>query len=136
MSSFFTGNILNEYALSAEKFETVVGLGASKSEVLKIFSIGLSPEDLGQGATYAKLDEWVKKNYGGLSFEAAYDLIQSITVKKFEDAMVELGVRGNPSAIAIMNEVIRKKESSSVVTVNFVNSLPAESEEDKEDEGI
>ena len=41
MGSFFTGNILNEYALTTEKFETVVGLGKSKAEVRRIFCLGI-----------------------------------------------------------------------------------------------
>ena len=48
--------------------------------------------------------------------------------------MVELGIRGNPSAIAIMNEVIRKKENASVSQVVFVNQMPLETEADKEDD--
>lgn len=133
MSSFFDGSLLDEFALTKEKFETVVGLGSPKAEVLKIFSIALSPETYGEGATMAMLDKWCLENYN-LPFGTVYDLLQSVTVKKFEDCMLELGLRGNPSAIGIMNEVIRKKESNGVVQVNFVNSLPLESEEDKEDE--
>ena len=134
MSSFFNGSLLDEYSLNKAKFEGVVGLGASKSEVLKLFSVSLSPEDLGKSADFAKLDRWCQDNYNGMDFATVYDLIQAMTVKKFEDAMLELGVRGNPSAIAIMNEVIRKKENNGIVQVNFVNSLPLESEEDKEDD--
>ena len=133
MSSFFKGGLLDEYALTKEKFETVVGLGTPKAEVLKIFSVSLSPETYGEGATMAMLDKWCLDNYK-MPFGTVYDLLQSITVKKFEDSMLDLGLRGNPSAIAIMNEVIRKKESSGIVTVNFVNTLPPESEDEKEDD--
>lgn len=133
MSSFFTGGLIDEYALTKPKFETVVGLGAPKKEVLKIFAVSLSPETYGEGATEAMLDKWCQENYN-LPFGTVYDLLQSITVKKFEDSMLDLGLRGNPGAIAIMNEVIRKKESSSLVAVNFVNTLPPESEADKEDD--
>lgn len=133
MSSFFKGNLLDEYALTKEKFESVVGLGTPKKEVLKIFSVSLSPETYGDGATEAMLDKWCQENYK-MPYGTVYDLLQSITVKKFEDSMLELGLRGNPSAIAIMNEVIRKKESSSLVAVNFVNTLPPESEAEKEDD--
>ena len=48
--------------------------------------------------------------------------------------MVDLGIRGNPSAIAIANEVIRKKENSSIVTINYVNQLPLEDEDSKADD--
>lgn len=134
MSSFFKGSLLDEFALTQERFEMVVGLGTPKAEVLKMFSVALSPDDLGEGATYAMLDKWCQEHYNGMPFTTVYDLLQAMTLKKFEDCMLELGIRGNPSAIAIMNEVIRKKESSGIVQVNFVNTLPLEKENDKEND--
>lgn len=134
MSSFFNGSLLDECALNKTNFEGFVGLGRSKKEILEVFAIALSPDDLGASADYSMLDKWCKENYNGLGFDHVYALIQAATLKKFEDCMVELGVRGNPSAIAIMNEVIRKKENNGIVQVNFVNQLPAETEEDKEDD--
>ena len=149
MSSFFNGSLLDEYALSKSRFEGVVGLGASKAEVCRMFCLGLlqwAGEDTygldvieycsGETGKHVLklLDDWCRENYFGMPFASVYELIQTTTVKKFEDAMLELGVRGNPSAIAIMNEVIRKKENNGIVQVNFVNSLPPETEADKEND--
>mgnify|MGYP003294900264 CR=1 FL=1 len=130
MSSFFSGNLLDECALNKVNFEGAIGLGASKKEVLEMFALSLSPDDLGEGANYAMLEKWCQENYNGLGFGHVYDLIQAATLKKFKDCMMELGIRGNPSAIAIMNEVIRKKESS-VVEIKFVSDLPREEAEDE-----
>jgi len=134
MSSFFNGSLLNECILNKENFEAAVGLGNSKKEILEMFALSLSPDDLGQSASYAMLDKWCKETYSGLGFDHVFSLLQAATMKKYKDAMLELGIRGNPSAIALMNEIILKKENSGIVQVNFVNSLPLESEEDKEDE--
>ena len=134
MSSFFNGSLLDECALNKSNFEGFIGLGRSKKEILEVFALALSPEDLGASASYAMLDKWSKENYNGLGFNQVYDLIQAATLKKFEDCMVELGIRGIPSAIAIMNEVIRKKENSGIVQVNFVNQMPLETEDDKADD--
>ena len=131
MSSFFSGSLIDECVLTKSNFEAYVGLGRSKKEILEVFSLSLSPEDLGASASYAMLDNWCKENYNGLGFDQVYALLQAATLKKFEDAMLELGIRGNPSAIAIMNEVIRKKETNGIVQVNFVNTLPLENEDDK-----
>ena len=132
--SFFDGNLLNECVLNKKNFEGFVGLGHSKKEILQVFALSLSPEDLGESADYAKLDKWCKDNYDGLGFDQVFNLLQAITLKKFEDCMLDLGIRGNPSAIAIMNEVIRKKENNSIVTINYVNQLPLEGEESKADD--
>ena len=134
MSTFFNGSLLDECILNKNNFEGYVGLGRSKKEILEVFALSLSPDDLGKSASYAMLDDWCKKEYGGLGFDHVYALVQAATLKKFEDAMVELGIRGNPSAIAIMNEVIRKKENASVSQVVFVNQMPLETEADKEDD--
>lgn len=134
MSNFFDGGLLDEFILTKDNFEKVVGLGASKAEVVKIFSVSLSPLDCGASADTGMMDYWCRQNYGGMPFATVYDLIQCMTVKKFEDCMLELGIRGNPSAISIMNEVIRKKENNGLVQVNFVNTLPLESESESENE--
>ena len=133
-TSFFAESLLNECVLNKNNFEAAISYGNSKKEVLKMFSLSLSPEDLGEGATYAMLDKWCKENYGGLGFNHVYDLLQAAVVKKYQDYLLELGIRGNPSAIAVMNEVILKKENNGIVQINFVNELPAETEEDKEND--
>ena len=135
MSSFFNGSLLDECILNKTNFEGAVSLGSSKKEVLEMFALSLSPETLGEGASYAMLDEWCRENYAGLGFDHVYSLLQAATMKKYKDFMLELGIRGNPSAIALMNEVILKKENSGIVQVNFVNNLPLESEDDKLNDG-
>lgn len=152
MSSFFKEeSIVSGYVLTKQKFETVIGLGGTLAEVRRMFCIpalrwngeeklaeGLDVIDYcanEEGARHIMhiLDKWCLQEYQ-MPFKSVYDLIQSMTVKEFEDCMLELGIRGNPSAIAIMNEVIRKKENSGIVQVNFVNTLPLEGESDKEDD--
>lgn len=148
MGSFFNGSLLDEYTLTKEKFETVVGLGSSHQQVKLIFCLGLltwAGEDTygidvdeylsGEKMKHLDkiLDRWCLETYR-IPYNSVYHLIQEHAIKHFEDLMVELGVRGNPSAIAIANEVIRKKENSSIVTINYVNQLPLEGEESKEDD--
>lgn len=148
MGNFFNGSLLDEYALTKEKFETVIGLGASHAEVRRIFCLGAlrynGEETRGidvveyctgeTGKHIEKiLDNWCLEKYQ-IPYASVYMLIQETTVKHFEDLMLELGIRGNPTAIAIANEVIRKKENNGVVQINFVNNLAPETEEDKEDD--
>lgn len=149
---FFDGSLLDEInEITKDKFETVVGLGASHHEVRVHFCLGLliwSGEDIygldldewtkdPKGEKCKKLerllDKWCLEQYR-VPYMTAYHLIQERTIKKFENLMVDLGIRGNPSAIAIANEVIRKKEASSIVTINYVNQLPLEGEDSKKDD--
>lgn len=148
---FFDGSLLNEInQITKESFETVVGLGASHHEVRVHFCLGLliwAGEDIygldldewtnPKGEKCKKLerllDKWCLEQYH-VPYMTAYHLIQEKTVKKFENLMVDLGIRGNPSAIAIANEVIRKKESSGLVQITYVNQLPPEGEDSKLDD--
>ena len=145
--SFFTGKLLDEFSLTKEKFETVVGLGSSHAEVRTIFCLGLLAWN-GEDTYGLHVDEYLKENCKHIEqlldkwcleiyhipYATVYHLLQEMTVKHFEDLMIDLGIRGNPSAIAIANEVIRKKENNGIVQINFVNSLPLETEKDKEDD--
>ena len=148
MSLLFNGGLLDEYALTKEKFETAVGLGKTKSQIRLIFCLPilryagentfgldvidyLSQPDNAKHVDYV-LDKWCLENYG-IPYNSVYEIIQETIVTHFEDMMSELGVRGNPSAIAIANEVIRKKESSPIAQVVFVNQLP-NADDDKDDE--
>ena len=147
MSSLFNsnnGSILDSYVMNKTKFENYIGIGKSLAEVRFMFCkaiLNWAGEDTygldiveyckGDGLKHVDflLDKWCLQTYG-MPYSTVYHLIQDATVAEFEDLMVDLGIRGNPSAIAIANEVIRKKENSGIVQVNFVNKLPLESDND------
>ena len=144
MGIFFTGSVLDEYALNKDKFEACIGLGRSKAEMRKLFCLGLLAWDkrdisnidaLSYAEQNAKeldylLDKWSRENYN-MPFATVYELIQYAVVTKYEEAMADLAVQGHTKAIDIMEEVIRKKENTNVTTINFINALPEETEDDK-----
>ena len=43
-------------------------------------------------------------------------------------------MRGNPSALGIIDRAIQKDEASQTVKIEFLTQLPEENEEDKEDD--
>lgn len=149
MSSLFKNSVIDSISLDKEKFENFIALGKSIQQVREMFCLPLlswngedisnldipayfkSPENVAHISSL--LEKWCRENYN-IPFNSVYHLVQSSAVSEFEDVMVELGIRGNPSAIAIANEVIRKEKANSVVSINFINSLPTESEEDKLDD--
>ena len=147
MGALTKGNLLDNFEINKEKFETAVSLGKSHHQIRTLFCLGLliwNGEDiygLDVGEYLEKnckhieglLDKWCLENYR-LPYNTVYSLLQEQAIANFEDLMVGLGIRGHVSALGIANEIIRKKENTGVVTVNFVNALPPESEAEKEDD--
>lgn len=147
MGALTKGNLLDNFDINKEKFETAVSLGKSHHQIRTLFCLGLllwNGEDvygldveeyLKENCKHIEklLDKWCLQEYH-LPYKTVYPLIQETAVANFEDMMVSLGIRGHVTALGIANEIIRKKENSGVVVVNFVNQLPPESEEDKEDD--
>lgn len=147
MGALTKGNLLESFEINKEKFETAVSLGKSHHQIRTLFCLGLliwNNEDvygldveeyLEKNCKHieALLDKWCLEQYR-LPYNTVYSLLQETAITNFEDMMVSLGIRGHVTALGIANEIIRKKENSGVVTINFVNSLPSESESDKEDD--
>ena len=147
MGALTKGNLLDSFDITKEKFETAVSLGKSHHQIRTLFCLGLlvwNGEDvygldiqeyLEKNCKHieALIDKWCLEQYH-LPYNTVYSLLQETAIAEFEDLMVGLGVRGHVSALGIANEIIRKKENSSIVTVNFVNSLPLEPETEKEDD--
>lgn len=147
MGALTKGNLLESFEITKEKFETAVSIGKSHQKIRELFCLGLllwNNEDiygldveeyLEDNCKHieALLDKWCLQEYK-LPYKTVYALLQETAIANFEDMMVGLGIRGHVTALGIANEIVRKKENNSVVTVNFVNSLPLEPEEAKEDD--
>ena len=112
-------SILDEYKLTIEKFEGAIAVGRMQNQILLMFRI--SSKDM---------DAWCMENYGH-DFKTTYEWIRQCTVDTYLHCVHELGLRGNPSALGIIDRAIQKDESMNTVKIEFVTSLPKENEEDK-----
>ena len=112
-------SILNQYELSVETFEGAIAVGRSKHQILSMFNI--SDKDMNQ---------FCQQNYGH-DFNLVYEWVRQCTVDSYLHAVHELGMRGNPSALGIIDRAIQKDESMNTVKIEFVNNLPIETDEDK-----
>ncbi|MCR4661734.1 MAG: hypothetical protein K5765_07045 [Clostridia bacterium] len=78
------------------------------------------------------MDLWCMENYKGCNFRYVYELVRQLTLKEYFEAMKELGFRGNPSALAIINNAIQRLDGGSTIKIVFDNNgVDTESEEDK-----
>ena len=119
-------SILDEYELTVEKFESTIAVGMNMQQILTIFQM-----------TGAEMDKWCQEHYNGCRFARVYEVIRQMTLKEYFDVMKELGYRGNPSALAIINTAIQKLDAGNTIKIVFENGgVKEENEEDKlNDEG-
>lgn len=115
-------SLLDKYQLCKDKFELVIGVGMSKKQVLTIFRV-----------TSAEMDAWCKEEYG-CNFGAAYEFIRQMAYSNFLETVNLLGMRGNPSALNIMNQALNSLAATQTTRIVFSSDVPAETEEDAEDE--
>ena len=116
-------SILDEYELTVERFEGAIAVGRTMSQILLMFNM--------KGK---EMDEWCVKHYNGHDFKLVYEWVRQCTVEQYLHCVHDLGMRGNPSALGIIDKAIQKDEASSTVKIEFVTQLPMENEEDKIDD--
>lgn len=117
-------SIIDENKLSVENFEGAIAVGMNMQQILTMFQ-----------KNSREMDEWCKANYNGANFPYVYELVRQLTLKDYFEAMKELGYRGNPSALAIINNAIQRLDSGSTIKIVFENGgVQPESEEDKLDD--
>lgn len=114
-------SIIDENKLSVEKFEGAIGVGMNMQQLLTMFQMDSK-----------SMDEWCKQNYNGCDFKYVYELVRQLTLKDYFEACRELGFRGNPSALAIINNAIQRLDSGNTIKIVFANDgVKTENEEDK-----
>ena len=114
-------SIIDENKLSVENFEGAIAVGMNMQQILTMFQ-----------KNSREMDEWCKENYSGANFTYVYELVRQLTLKDYFETMKELGYRGNPSALAIINNAIQRLDSGNTIKIVFENNgVQPESEEDK-----
>lgn len=119
------GSILDTYQLTVERFEAAIAVGRTKPQILSMFH-----------KTIEEMDKWCRETYGGHDFKTVEEWVRQCTVDKYLHLVMDLGMGGNASALAIIDKAIQKDESSSTVAIRFVASgVKPTGDDDKEDDG-
>jgi hypothetical protein len=116
-------SILDKYTLNQETFEGAIAVGRTPSQMLAMFNV-----------TSREMDEFCEKTYGRGDFKLIYEWVRQCTVDEYLQCVKELGLRGNPSALGIIDRAIQKDEAQSTVKIEFVADMPEAGDDDKEDD--
>ena len=116
-------SILDEVVLDKFNFEGAIAVGMTKAQILTMFHVNSGD-----------MDRWCMENYKGLNFSTVFEIVKQCCYKEFLNTVKELGYRGNPSALNIINNAINEQAANNVVKIVFDNNgLGLENEKDKEE---
>ena len=110
-------SLLDEYQLNQENFEKCIVNCLKMPQLLIIFRV-----------TQKEMDEWCLKEYGN-NFQTTFEVLRQIAVEKFANTLGHLSIRGNNTAINIIDRMMNDAQQDKVVKVVFDNKLQAETED-------
>jgi len=102
-------SIIDRFPLTKETFEDkVIGIGTRMDVVLTIFR-----------KTKEEMNDWCQENYG-LDFKTTYELLKQMTYAEWKECLKQLGIRGNPTAMGIIQERLAEdlEESTNGIVFN------------------
>lgn len=77
------------------------------------------------------MDKWCQENYG-LGWKEVFELLRQVTRGEYLDAVRDLGLKGNPTALSIVDRVINNDNADESSGMVFNVNVRVESERDKE----
>ena len=110
-------SLIDEYQLNKENFEKCISHCLKMPQLLIIFRV----------SNY-EMDEWCKKEYG-TNFQTTFEILRQVAIEKFAEALTHLSMRGNNTAMNIIDRMMNDVQQDKVVKVVFDNKLQAETED-------
>lgn len=115
-------SILDGITLNKGRFEAYIACGLRKTEILTAFS----------NISGGQMDAWCQQNYNGLDFNTCYEIIRQNTRAEYYDALKDLGLKGNPTAMAIVERFADREDGDGSSGMVFNVNVKVESSNDKE----
>lgn len=112
-------SIVQEVRLNRGRFESYISVGLKKQEILTAFNVESE-----------EMNNWCSENYG-MNFDAAYEMIRQIIRGEYLDAMKDLGFKGNPTAISIIDRFINVEDTGANNKMVFNVNVNVEKDDDK-----
>lgn len=113
-------SILDNIKLNKTRLEGYVACGMKSSEILTIFRV-----------SNEEMNTWCEKEYG-MDWKTAFELIRQATRGIYLDAVMDLGVKGNPTALSIIDKVVNNDNADETSGVVFNVNVKVETDNDKQ----
>lgn len=113
-------SILDNIKLNKTRLEGYVACGMKSSEILTAFRVSV-----------IEMDKWCKENYG-MAWKDVFELLRQVTRGEYLDAVRDLGLKGNPTALSIVDRVINNENADETSGITFNVNVKVETDHDKE----
>lgn len=113
-------SLLDATTLNKETFETAIAVGMKMKDMLTMFRV-----------TGMEMDAWCEKEYGLKQFAMVYQICKQRVICDYLDCVKKLGLRGNVSALNIIDSVLRGTKEEQTVQIVFSGNMEKETEDDK-----
>ena len=114
-------SILDGISLNKARFEGYIACGLKKNEILTALNI-----------TAPEMDKWCEENYNGHNFNTVFEMIRQLTRGEYLDAVRDLGLKGNPTALSIIDRVVNNDNADETSGMVFNVNVKVESDNDKQ----
>ena len=113
-------SILDNIKLNKGRVEGYVACGLKSGEILTAFNI-----------SSVDMDKWCMEEYG-MPWRTVFELLRQVTRGEYLDVVRDLGLKGNPTALSIVDKVINGDNADEASGMIFNVNVKVESADDKE----
>ena len=113
-------SILDNIKLNKGRVEGYIACGMKSGEILTVFHISA-----------IDMDKWCMEEYG-MPWKDAFEMIRQATRGEYLDAVKDLGIKGNPTALSIVDKVINGDNAEETNGMIFNVNVKVETDNDKE----
>ena len=113
-------SVLDNISLNKGRVEGYIACGLKSSEITTAFHV-----------SNVEMDEWCMKEYG-MPWKDVFELLRQVFRGEYLDMVYELGIKGNPTALSIVDRVINNENADENTGMIFNVNVKVESNDDKE----
>lgn len=105
--------------LNKTRLEGYISVGMKKSEILTAFNV-----------TTEEMEEWCLVNYN-MNYNTVFEVVRQIARGEYLDCLKDLGVKGNPTALSIVDRFVNSDDNGGNTGMVFNVNVRTESSDDK-----
>lgn len=114
-------SMLNNISINKGRLEAYIGCGMKKAEIISAFN-----------TTSEEMEKWCQENYNGMNFNTVFEVVRQMSRGIYLDMMKDLGFKGNPTAISIIDKVVNSDDDNANTGMVFNVNVKVESNDDKQ----
>ena len=116
-------SIIEGIKINKGRLEGYISVGMKKAEILSAFNMAT-----------VDMNNWCMENYG-MNFDTVFEVVRQVARGEYLDCLKELGVRGNPTAMSIIDKFVNNDDAGGNSGISFNVNVKMENSDDKKCDG-